>query len=147
VVDEINALREMKRSQKPAIVTNDLQRVTWETMLVHINENLLNRALREIGDIRENRLADLNVETTQDTIDALELRNLLLVGEILARAIQMRKETRGDHYREDHPERDDTNWLRVIKVRHKDGEMQFQTEVIDPDWSERPGDMFGMRWG
>ncbi len=147
LLDEINALGEMKGSEKPAMVKNDLQRFAWETMLVHINEDLLDRALREIGDIRENRLADLNVETTQDTIDALELRNLVLVGEILARAIQMRKETRGDHYREDHPERDDVNWLRIIKVRQKDGEVQFQTEVIDPAWSERQGDMFGIRWG
>jgi succinate dehydrogenase/fumarate reductase flavoprotein subunit len=146
-LDNINALSKMRKNEKPSTVKKDLQRLTWETMLVHVNEDLLNQALRDIGDIKENRLSSLNIETTQDMIDALELRNLVLAGEILAKTTRMRKESRGDLYREDYPDRDDLNWSKVIKVKRKDARMHLWTEVIDPDWSERPGDMLGIRWG
>ena len=145
----VDELGKMRNSEKPVMVKKDLQKLAWETMLVHVNESLLNRCQREIVDIRERRLPNMNVESTQDLIDALELRNLVLVGEILAKTVQMRKESRGDHYREDYPDRDDDSWAKVIKVKQKDGKIQSWTEVIDPDWkkSERPGDMQGMRWG
>jgi len=148
-VCEINALREMRKSEKPSAVTKDLQKLAWETMLVHINEDLLNRAREEIIEIKGNRFVDMNVETTQDLVDALELRNLLLVGEILAETTRMRKESRGDLYREDCPERDDANWLKVIKVKQKDGKMNLGTEVIDPEWGkgQRQDDMLGIHWG
>jgi succinate dehydrogenase/fumarate reductase flavoprotein subunit len=149
VVDEITALREMKKSEKPANVTKDVQKLTWENMLVHITEDLLDQAREGISDIKKNRLENLNVETPQDLIDALELRNLVLVGEILNNVTQMRKESRGDLYREDYPERDDLNWAKVIKVQQQDGEMHLRTEVIDPDWGkrQRSGDMLDIHWG
>lgn len=149
IVDEINVLRTMKKSEKPAMVTKDLRKSAWENMLVHINEDLLTQAKHEIADIKENRLGNMNVETTQDLIDALELRNLVLVGEILAHVTQMRKESRGDMYREDYPERNDADWAKVIKVQQQHGDMQLRTEVLDPDWSstQRTGDMFDIHWG
>ena len=148
-VDEIERLRAMREEEKPQQVKKDLQKLAWDNMLVHINENTLNLAISGIEDIRDNRLNNLKIENTDDFIDALELNNLVLVGEILARATQLRKESRGDLYRGDYPERDDENWNRVITIDNKRGEVAMGTEVIDPDWpvSERKGDMLGIRWG
>jgi len=148
-LDEIRLLREMKRGERLIAVKKDLQRLAWETMMVHVNEDLLNLAMKGMSEIRKDRMVKLNVQTVDDLVNALELNNLLLSGEILARTTKMRKESRGDLYREDYPLRDDKNWNRVIKVKDQGGKVVLTTEVIDPDWpaSERQGDMFGLRWG
>ena len=46
------------------------------TMLVDVNEDLLNQAIDGISNIRINRLTKLNIETPDDFIKALELKNL-----------------------------------------------------------------------
>jgi len=42
--------------------------------------------------------------------DVLEARNLLTTGMLIARAAAMREESRGAHYRDDFPERNDAKW-------------------------------------
>jgi succinate dehydrogenase / fumarate reductase flavoprotein subunit len=48
----------------------------------------------------------------QDVLGALELEYLLDVAESIVVAAQARTESRGGHFRTDHPERDDARWLR-----------------------------------
>ncbi|NJL54248.1 succinate dehydrogenase/fumarate reductase flavoprotein subunit [bacterium] len=47
-----------------------------------------------------------------ELIEALELANLLAVGEVILRSALNRRESRGAHAREDCPERDDANFLQ-----------------------------------
>ncbi|MFM7612980.1 MAG: succinate dehydrogenase/fumarate reductase flavoprotein subunit, partial [Synechococcales cyanobacterium] len=46
-----------------------------------------------------------------ELIEALELQNLMVVGELILFSALNRKESRGSHAREDFPERDDNNFL------------------------------------
>ncbi|MGP3638256.1 L-aspartate oxidase [Streptomyces sp. 24-1644] len=50
-------------------------------------------------------------------VDAWEATNLLLVSRVLVAAAREREETRGCHWREDRPDRDDENWRRHLVVR------------------------------
>jgi succinate dehydrogenase / fumarate reductase flavoprotein subunit len=50
-------------------------------------------------------------------VRCLELDNLLLTAEAITLAALYREESRGTHYREDFPERDDTAWLCNVLVR------------------------------
>jgi L-aspartate oxidase len=43
-----------------------------------------------------------------------ELQNMLGLGRLIAHAASLRTETRGVHYRSDHPERDDARWKKHI---------------------------------
>lgn len=54
----------------------------------------------------------------------LEVDNLLTVAEIMTRAALARTESRGSHYREDYPHRDDVNWQKSIITRRVNGGME-----------------------
>ncbi|CAL9526007.1 L-aspartate oxidase [Streptomyces sp. enrichment culture] len=56
-------------------------------------------------------------KTAEPGVDTWEATNLLCVARVLVTAARLREETRGCHWREDHPERDDTAWRRHIVVR------------------------------
>jgi len=69
---------------------------------------------------------------------ALDLHNLLMVAEAIARAALERTESRGAHFREDHPDKDD-GWAKTSLVVRKGstGEM----EVVGAPVPEMPGEM------
>ncbi|WP_407550797.1 L-aspartate oxidase [Streptomyces sp. Pv4-95] len=49
-------------------------------------------------------------------VEAWEATNLLCVARVLVAAAQRREETRGCHWREDHPDRDDVSWRRHFRI-------------------------------
>ncbi|QCD57398.1 L-aspartate oxidase [Streptomyces hawaiiensis] len=57
-----------------------------------------------------------NGKTAEAGVDTWEATNLLCVARVLVAAALLREETRGCHWREDRPERDDTTWRRHIVV-------------------------------
>jgi L-aspartate oxidase len=58
-----------------------------------------------------------NGKTAEPGVDTWEATNLLCVARVLVAAARLREETRGCHWREDAPDRDDTAWRRHIVVR------------------------------
>ncbi len=62
---------------------------------------------------------------------ALDLKNLLLVAECVARSAVMRRESRGAHFRDDYPEKDvGQGKVNTVLRQGKDGEMQVSQERI-----------------
>ncbi|GAA2298506.1 L-aspartate oxidase [Streptomyces hawaiiensis] len=57
-----------------------------------------------------------NGRTAEAGVDTWEATNLLCVARVLVAAALLREETRGCHWREDRPERDDNAWRRHIVV-------------------------------
>nr|WP_202511356.1 L-aspartate oxidase [Streptomyces sp. SID5643] len=57
-----------------------------------------------------------NGKTAEAGVDTWEATNLLYVARVLVAAALLREETRGCHWREDRPERDDSAWRRHIVV-------------------------------
>src|SRR4029450_8114782 len=71
----------------------------------------------EVSAIRlDERAATSDKVRGQELESALSVRNLALLGRILATAALRRTESRGAHFRMDHPETDNTNWRVVTRL-------------------------------
>ncbi|WP_328583079.1 L-aspartate oxidase [Streptomyces sp. NBC_00370] len=65
-------------------------------------------------------------------VDSWETTNLLCVAQVLVAAAQQREETRGCHWREDRPDRDDAHWRRhlVVRLTSDQGRDQSQAQGL-----------------
>ena len=80
------------------------------------NETILNEALTEIEQFRQN-LDRVQVNGVKDLVDAVRLRNMVTVSEMVVRSALLRTESRGAHFREDFADQDDQNWRGALQVR------------------------------
>ena len=70
--------------------------------------------------------------------EAYELENMLTVSALVARAARTRDESRGTHYRDDHPQRADDPWCRHVFLR-LDSDGSFIETLGQPvEASDRP---------
>ncbi|MBA1444100.1 MAG: succinate dehydrogenase flavoprotein subunit [Chromatiales bacterium] len=86
-----------------------------EKVGVYRNGKDLESAVSELADLQEQfktvRIQDKTKAFNTELVSALELKNMLDLAEVVAIGALERTESRGAHTREDHPERDDENWL------------------------------------
>ena len=115
-----NQFLERKGGESPWMLREELGKVMWERAGIVRDATKLNRALTEVAALgRRAKEASIgggrqfNLTWQQ----CLDLRNLLLGSELIARSALLRQESRGAHYREDFPNADDTNWLRNIYMK------------------------------
>jgi succinate dehydrogenase / fumarate reductase flavoprotein subunit len=85
----------------------------------------LERALQTLRELKARYqkigLADLGRKWNTEVLEAYELGGLLDLAEVTAASALHRTESRGAHFREDHPQRDDTGWLHHTLARRKEG--------------------------
>jgi len=83
----------------------------------------------------KDRLSEVEVTPvgtlSQALLEALELERMVQLAEITAAAADLRRESRGHHYRADYPQRDDAHWLRHTRVRLVDDQPQYDTAAVD----------------
>ena len=89
-------------------------------------ESTLERGIGAIARLR-GELDALTPVATRDLRQAWELRNMLDVGEAVTRSALYRTESRGAHFRIDHPGKDDGRWRVPIRVSGAPGSLQCST--------------------
>lgn len=105
-----------------------LQDSTGRNLMVLRNESGLKELLARIEELRGEWIPQLASQTAQLLRRALEAENALLTAELMARAALLRQESRGSHFREDYPARDDHNWRAKIVLYSREGELQHVLE-------------------
>ncbi|MEU9416120.1 L-aspartate oxidase [Streptomyces sp. NPDC048272] len=104
---------------QPAGARYEIQRIMTDGAGVLRSAESLATAAAALEDLYAEALNDLEAhgKTAEPGVDTWEATNLLCVARVLVAAGRRREETRGCHWREDHPDRDDAHWRRHLVVR------------------------------
>jgi len=111
----IAAFMENRGREKSSRIRSGLQAVMMEEVSVFRTANVLLRARDSIRELKD-RYSNVSIQDTghcfnRDLLEALELGHLLDLAEVITLGAIRREESRGAHYREDFPGRDDGKWL------------------------------------
>jgi fumarate reductase (CoM/CoB) subunit A len=110
-------------------LSHELQETMWNKAGIIRNGNGLKEALDKINEIRTESL-NAKAADIPGLMRRLELDNLLLVGEMVARTALARTESRGSHFREDYPAEDE-KWLANLFITNKNGEMVIEKKPVE----------------
>ncbi|MCW4465046.1 succinate dehydrogenase flavoprotein subunit [Glutamicibacter sp. MNS18] len=116
VTEQIDALLNSNGTERVAELRATLQ----ETMDANVQVFRDERSLKEARDVIEQlrvRYKNIGIQDkgkrfNLDLLEAIELGFLLDLAEVMTVAALHRKESRGGHYREDFPDRDDENFMK-----------------------------------
>ncbi len=84
------------------------------------NQRVLENCVEEMKRLRYGELPKLSFADNTELFRALAIPNMLDAAQMVAYATLQRKESRGSHYREDYPDRDDNNWLKTINIKQEE---------------------------
>ena len=104
-----NASRKISREFNTAQIKKDLQKLMWDKVGITRTSSGLIKAQRKINQWKS------LLDTKFNNIEEIELANLITLADLVTKSALKREESRGAHYREDFPQRDDVNWKKYIE--------------------------------
>jgi succinate dehydrogenase / fumarate reductase flavoprotein subunit len=114
--EQINALLNQSGTTRIGQLRQAFQDCMTDYCGVFRSQELMSEGLNQLQKLQQQYqqiyLDDKGNSWNTEIIEALELRSLMVVGEIILTAALNRQESRGAHCREDYPERDDANFLK-----------------------------------
>jgi len=143
ILERIQHLKGRKTGEKAAALRAVMQDVMMKYCSVFRQEEGLSRAREEIKSLTD-RYREITIDNrgsrfNTDLLDALELESLLGLADVILASAIARKESRGAHFREDYPVRDDKNWLKhTLAQRTDDGPRLFYKPVMITKFTPKP---------
>ncbi|MFH8453132.1 succinate dehydrogenase flavoprotein subunit [Streptomyces fungicidicus] len=135
VVGQIERLRSSTGNERVAEIRRELQETMDANVMVFRTEQTIKTAVEKIAELRERyknvAIQDKGKRFNTDLLEAIELGNLLDLAEVMAVSALARKESRGGHYREDYPNRDDVNFMRHTMAYREVGADGTETVRLD----------------
>jgi succinate dehydrogenase / fumarate reductase flavoprotein subunit len=113
---QIQSLLDQEGAYRIAQIRQEYQDCMTDYCGVFRQESRMQEGIHKLKEIQQKynqvRLDDRGKYWNTELIEALELRSLMLVGEVILASALNRQESRGAHAREDYPDRDDANFLK-----------------------------------
>ena len=119
-LDLLNQIRNGEGTEKVGQLRKELQDVMDADMQVFRTEATIHNAVNKIVELEERykniQIQDKGKRFNLDLLEAVELGFLLELAKVMSVAALHRKESRGGHFREDYPDRDDANFMKHSMV-------------------------------
>mgnify|MGYP003082341336 FL=1 len=129
VLNMLNGILEGKGTEKVGAIRADLQKAMEADMQVFRTDETIRAALATIAELEERykniAIQDKGKRFNLDLLEAVELGFLIELAKVMSVGALHRKESRGGHYREDFPKRDDVNFMKHSMV-YLDPESEFE---------------------
>lgn len=122
--------------ENPYQIRTELWDIMDHNVYVFRDEAGLMDALKIVKQLKERvgrvRVTDTARIYNEDLFRTLETINLVMLAEVVITGALARKESRGAHYRVDHPKRDDENWMKHTIARYtpKGPELNYIPVVV-----------------
>jgi succinate dehydrogenase/fumarate reductase flavoprotein subunit len=127
-IERYERLQERETGYTPETIINLLRENLWENAGIVRDSFKLVDAYERIQEIRTTTRKIL-ARPGRQMMAALEVPMALDTAEIIVRAAMARKESRGAHYRTDHPE-EDFEWLKTIVITKDEKAISLKTVPI-----------------
>ncbi len=119
--------------ESPWSLRDELGKIMWEKVGIVREGAKLREALDEIHSLiqRSEKMRVTGVSAFNLTWQqALDMRNMLIGSELIARSALLREDSRGAHYREDFPNMDNENWLKNIYLTRNGAGTRSWAELV-----------------
>jgi succinate dehydrogenase / fumarate reductase flavoprotein subunit len=143
VRQELAQLRANQGTEKAAHIRDEMQKAMMDNVGVFRTGPMIQDALAEVRELQQRyknvAIEDHGQRFNTDLYEAWELGSLLDLAEATAASALAREESRGAHYREDYPKRDDVNWLKhTLVTRNADGSLKLSFKpVVITQWQPK----------
>lgn len=98
------------------VIRREMEQTLSENVGIFRSEEPLTKAVQKIHELHQRSayvgLSSNGQGSNPELSSALRIRGMLRLAYCIAAGALARKESRGSHYREDYPKRDDENWLK-----------------------------------
>jgi succinate dehydrogenase / fumarate reductase flavoprotein subunit len=131
---EIENIINSRGDTRAGSIRAEMQKEMMEHCSVFRTEEGLKKTIEILTELKkasENiQLHDRTRRFNTELLEAIELRHLLNLADVIARSALQRTESRGAHYREDFPERNDKNWMKHTFAFKKGDSIEFRYKPV-----------------